>query len=152
MFLKQTNNNNKKNRVPTCFSNLIPFIHNALDLLVTHQMFVLTLIFCFRCSFFLQYCFSRFLQAWFLLYSGLSPVWPSQKGLPDHLTQSCKPSTLAQVSLLLSLLYCSLELPLLYDILYILPISSPTFLPVRMTFAWDQDCLFYFPFSWHPKE
>ena len=69
------------------------------------------------------------------------PVWHSQQGLPDHLTQSCKPSTLAQLSLLLSLLYCSPELPLLYDILYILPTSSLIFLPVRMTFAWDQDYL-----------
>lgn len=68
-------------------------------------------------------------------------VWPSQQGLPDHLSQSCKSSTLTQLSLLLSLLYCSPELPLLSDILYILPICSLTFLPVRMTFAWDQDYL-----------
>ena len=68
-------------------------------------------------------------------------VWPSQQGLPDHLTQSCKFSTLTQLSLLLYLLYGSPDIPLLFDILYILPISSLTFLPVRMKFAWDQDYL-----------
>lgn len=78
----------------------------------------------------------------------LVPVWSSQQGLPDHLTQNCKTHPLAHHSLLPSLLYCSPKLPLLYDILYILPISSLTILPIRMIVPWDQDylsILFCFP-------
>lgn len=67
-----------------------------------------------------------------------------QQGLPDHLTQNCKPLVHIPYSLL-----CFIVLQSAHHILFI---SSLTILPIRMIVSWDQDCLFYSLFPWHSKE